>query len=125
MGGCMSCWWDNALRLMSDKHIKQADIIRAPGRSNATVSDWVSKGAMPRVDDGLAIADLLGVSVRLLVTGKDDSDLSEREKELLRVCSILPDDKFKAVVDVAKIMRKDVQEASSGGSSSGDSAVNK
>lgn len=93
--------------LMKQKHIKQADIIRATGRSNATVSDWITKGAVPKIDDGLAIADLLGVSVRYLVTGKDDSGISHREKELLEVCSELPDDKFDVVIKVAEILRKE------------------
>lgn len=117
----MNYWWENALPLMKKKHIKQADLIRATGRSNATVSDWVSKGAMPKVNDGLAIADLLGVSVRYLVTGKDYEDLSEREKKLLKTCEMLPDDKFKAVLDVAEIMKKDVEMTLRGGSSFGDS----
>lgn len=107
--------------LMKKKGIKQRDLCEVTGKTSASVSDWVNKGAIPKVNDGLAIADLLGVSVRYLVTGKDYEDLSDREKKLLKTCELLPDDKFNAVLDVAEIMKKDVEMSLRCGSSSGDS----
>ena len=114
-------FWDNALPLMKKKGIKQRHLCDITGKTSASVSDWFTYKVMPKADDALKIADLLGVSVRYLITGADDKDLSDREKKLLKTCEMLPDDKFKAVLDVAEIMRKDVETSLRGGSSSGDS----
>ena len=43
--------------------------------------------------------------MRYLVTGEDEGELSPREKELLRVCSMLSQEKFEAVMKVAVVMR--------------------
>ena len=99
---------DILLSLMKERHIKQADLVRATGRSSASVSEWFSKGVSIRVVDALAIADLLGVSVRYLATGKDEEHLSLKEKKLLKICSTLPDKKFDAVLKVAEILSEDI-----------------
>jgi len=114
-------FWDTALSLMKEKKLKQIDLVRLTGHSSGTVSDWISNGVLPRADDALKIADRLGVSVRYLVTGEDDKDLSPREKELLRECSILRDESFKLVLDCAKLMRKAAEQELSATSSSGAS----
>ena len=112
-------FWDNALPLMSKQGVRQADLVRLTGKAKGTVWNWVENRTVPQADDAVKIADLLGVSVKYLVTGEDDRELSAREKELLRVCSILSDEKFGAVLNVANIMRKDTDRELSGGSSYG------
>ena len=102
-------------------HISKGKFYEDLGLANNSSTNWSKRGTIPSADVALKIADYLGVSVRYLVTGEDDKELSAREKELLRVCSILKDDKFKAVLDVARIMRKDAEQELSGGLSSGDS----
>ena len=98
---------DLLLSLMKKHHIRQADIARATGRSSASVSDWFNKGVSIRVVDALAIADLLGVSVRYLATGKDEEHLSLKEKRLLKICSDLTDEKFDIVLKIAGILSKE------------------
>ena len=117
-------FWSVALPLMKKKGIKQKDIVDLTGHSSGRVCDWIKEKVIPKADDALKIADLLGVSVRYLLTGEDDKELSAREKELLRICSILSDDKFEAVLNVAKVMRKDTDRELSGGSSSAGLEVN-
>jgi transcriptional regulator with XRE-family HTH domain len=102
-------FWSNALPLMDKKGVKQKDIVDLTGHSSGRVSDWIKEKVIPKADDALKIADMLDVSVRFLLTGQNDKELSTREKKLLKICSILPDDKFEAVVDIARIMRKDVE----------------
>ena len=111
-------FWSVALPLMKARGIKQKEIAMATGHSSGRVSDWIDRKIMPKADVAVIIADLLGVSVRYLVTGEMDKELSDRENELLRICSILSDDKFEAVLNVAKVMRKDTDRELSGGSSS-------
>jgi len=113
-------FWSVTLPLMKARGVKQKDIAELTGHSSGRVSDWIDRKIMPKADVAVAVADLLGVSVRYLVTGKADKELSDRENELLRICSILSDDKFEAVLNVAKVMRKDTDRELSGGSSSGD-----
>lgn len=113
-------FWDNALPIMDGKNIKRSDLARATGKTKSAVTDWIKRGVYPAADDAVKIAERLDVSVKFLVTGIKDS-LEPREKELLRICSILNDEKFKAVLEVAQIMRKDVEAELSGSSSSAGS----
>lgn len=114
-------FWSNVQPLMDKKGVRQRDFVRITGKSSASVSDWLNKKIIPRADDALKIADLLGVSVRYLVTGQDEEGISPRERELLQICSILSEEKFKAVKDIAEIMRKETDRELSGGLSSADS----
>lgn len=116
-------FWDNALPIMDKKAIKRADVARTTGKTKSAVSDWIKRKVYPAADDALKIADLLGVSVRYLVTGKVEKELSDRENELLRICSILSDDKFEAVLNVARVMRKETDRELPGGLSSAVSEV--
>lgn len=81
----MTNFWSIALSIMKEKKIKQTDLIQVTGQSRSGVSAWVTRDLIPRADHALAIADKLGVSVRYLVTGKDDAELPYRVKELLRL----------------------------------------
>ena len=112
-------FWSNALPLMNKKAIKRVDISKATGKTKSAVSDWIKRKVYPTADDALKIADLLGVSVRYLVTGEDDKELSAREKELLDVCSLMSDRKFSIVLKNAKAVREDMEQELSSGSSSG------
>jgi transcriptional regulator with XRE-family HTH domain len=105
---------------MRVKGIKQKDIAELTGHSSGTVSDWIRVGIIPKADDVLKIADLLDVSVRFLVTGEKDKELSQRENELLRLCSILNEEKFNVVLSLARSLRNDMdRELRSGSSSAG------
>ena len=118
----MSVFWNNALSIMKEKKLKQVDLIKATGKTRSGVYAWITRDIIPTADDALKIADLLEVSVRYLVTGqRQEGELSPREKELLRVCSILSQDKFDAVMKVATVMRDTTERELSAASSSGAS----
>lgn len=114
-------FWSNTLPLMYKKGVRQKDLVKVTGKTSASVSDWVNKRVIPRADDALKIADLLGVSLRYLIEGKDDRDLTAREKELLAICVPLSTEKFNVVLESARVMRKETDRELSGGSSSGGS----
>lgn len=103
---------------MYKKGVRQTDLANITGKTRASVSDWVNKKVIPRADDALKIADLLGVSLRYLIEGKDDRDLTAREKELLTICVPLSTEKFNVVLESARVMRKETDRELSGGSSS-------
>ena len=117
----MSVFWKKALSLMDQKKIKPADLARLTGKNKSSVSDWINKGIIPRADDAVKIADLLGVSVRHLVTGENDAELSALEKELLEECEGLSDPMLLKVIKEAKDL-KIMQQQEKRGVSPGSSA---
>ena len=114
-------FWSNVQPLMDKKGVRQRDFVRITGKSSASVSDWLNKKVIPRADDALKIADLLGVSVRYLVTGQDEEGISPRERELLDVCKLMPESKFSIVLKNAQAIREDMDRELSGGLSCADS----
>ena len=114
-------FWSNVQPLMDKKGVRQRDFVRITGKSSASVSDWLNKKVIPRADDALKIADLLGVSVRYLVTGEDEEGISPRERELLDVCKLMPESKFSIVLKNAQAIREDMDRELSGGLSCADS----
>ena len=58
-------------RLLDEKHLKNADISRATGISNMTLSDWKHGKTTPKQDKLQKIADYFGVSLEYLTTGKE------------------------------------------------------
>lgn len=58
-------------RLLDEKGIKNADVSRATGISNMTLSDWKNGKTTPKQDKLLKIADYFGVSLDYLMTGKE------------------------------------------------------
>lgn len=115
-------FWDNALPLMDAKNIKQADLVRLTGKAKSTVWNWLQNGTIPQADDALLVADLLGVSIRYLVTGQDDADLSTMEKKILGVCKGLTDEQMNSIVRVIKEMKLGWHQVNSGADSP-DSSV--
>jgi len=101
----MSVFWKKALSIMDQKKIKPIALARLTGKNKSSVSDWINKGIIPRADDAVMIADYLGVSVRYLVTGEDDAELSPLEKELLKECEGLSDPMMLKVIKEAKDLK--------------------
>ena len=58
-------------RLLDEKHLKNADISRATGISNMTLSDWKRGKTTPKQDKLQKIADYFGVSLEYLTTVKE------------------------------------------------------
>ena len=114
-------FWDNARPLMEEKKITQRDLAKITDRPFSTVHSWIKRECPPQADDALKIADLLGVSVRYLVTGEDEEGISPRERELLDVCKLMPESKFSIVLKNAQAIREDMDRELSDGLSSADS----
>ena len=114
-------FWQNALPLMEKQNVSQTLISQVTGRPFSTVHSWIERKCPPQADDALKIADLLGVSVRYLVTGEDEEGLSPRERELLQVCSLMSESKFSIVLNTARSVREDMRSDSGDGLSTTDS----
>ena len=58
-------------RLLDEKGLKNADVARATGISNMTLSDWKRGKSVPKSDKMRKIAEYLNVSVDYLMTGTE------------------------------------------------------
>lgn len=72
--------------LLDEKGLKNADVARATGISNMTLSDWKRGKSVPKSDKMRKIAEYLNVSVDYLMTGKDGAftkEIAETDAKLL------------------------------------------
>ena len=103
--------------LLNERGLKNADIARATGISNMTLSDWKRGVSTPKQDKLMKIADCLGVSVDSLLTGEEPKvDLSAQadlwvairhDKELLNALEKymeLSDRKKKHVIETINVL---------------------
>ena len=106
-------------RLLDEKGLKNADVARATGISNMTLSDWKRGKSVPKSDKMRKIAEYLKVSVDYLMTGKDTeftvemaeidvtlSNISERMKEYALRLNNLPSDKQELVMNLIDTLIK-------------------
>ena len=71
-------------QLLDERGLKNADISRATGISNMTLSDWKNGKSAPKQDKLMKIADYFGVSLDYLMTGEERDYLySDENSDLL------------------------------------------
>ena len=100
-------------RLLDEKGLKNADVARATGISNMTLSDWKRGKSVPKSDKMRKIAEYLNVSVDYLMTGKDGvftKEIAETDAKLLFInkeikeyalkLNNLPKEKQKIIMDL-------------------------
>ena len=113
----MSTFWTMARSLMDEMGLRQVDLVRSVGCSKGTVHAWIKRDTLPPADRAVKIAELLGVSVRYLVTGeRSDNELSPLEKRLLEVCKGLSDPQMHKVIKEAIDIKVMVAEEKNGAS---------
>ena len=72
-------------RLLDERGLKNADVARATGISNMTLSDWKRGKSVPKSDKMRKIAEYLNVSADYLMTGKETeftAEMAEIDLEL-------------------------------------------
>lgn len=74
------------------------------GVGESTVSTWRRTEVLPRADHAARIAELLGVSVEYLVTGKEhaEPETRETEREILKEMHALSDNELKTVLGLVR-----------------------
>lgn len=73
---------------LNEKHLKQADIARATGKSTAAVTKWLRGENTPKADALKDISKLLGVSDEWLLTGKGKDSFFDNNVNLLEKIEI-------------------------------------
>ena len=103
-------------KLLDEKGLKNADISRATGIANMTLSDWKNGKSTPKQDKLMKIADYFGVSLNYLMTGSDskysdtdamlDVQISEDTelKEAIKKYYSLDDRKKKHILELINLL---------------------
>lgn len=105
-------------KLLDEKNLKNADIARATGISNMTLSDWKNGKSTPKQDKMLKIAEFLEVSVEYLMTGtepqKDYLYTDENADFLIEITRMSKDkdfvDKMKKYMELMADSKKSVDD---------------
>ena len=106
-------------KLLDEKGLKNADVARATGISNMTLSDWKRGKSVPKSDKMRKIAEYLNVSVDYLMTGKEVefivetakkdvllTEMSSRIKEYALKLAEMPEAKQKIVYELIDALTK-------------------
>lgn len=118
----MSIFWTNVLNEMQEQKLRKQDVIDRSGIHNSTFHTWIKRDALPNVDDALKIADVLGVSVRYLVTGLDEEQLPADIREIVKLCYAMdPDDRQTAYRMLQQFVKGMVRKEKRGEDSPGSS----
>ena len=86
---------------MQEKNISQVNIATFVGKPKGTVNRWYNEDIIPSAEYALKIADLLGVDIRYLITGKS---LESEEREIRE---ILNKPELKKTLDVLKTLSEE------------------
>lgn len=77
----MTNFHDNLKEAMSIKGMTTKVLAAKTGLKEGTISNYLkTKGSLPNIENGLKIAEALGVSVKFLVTGFEDTEGEKLDK---------------------------------------------
>ncbi len=79
----MAIFIDRLESKLKEKNCTQSELANQIGIRRPTISEWKKNGSIPSGDVCLRIADYLNVSVRWLISGQEEKQLSNQDKELL------------------------------------------
>lgn len=106
--------YERIIQEMSSLGIKSIrELERQAGLSNGTIKN-IKNGSMPSSDRLARIADVLGVSVNYLLTGKPDDDPLDdptppeeyaKQRKVLRLLEGLSDENYKAAIDYLTFLK--------------------
>lgn len=95
---CMPDFATKLNRLMTTRGLTQTELRDAIGRtvSHGTMSNWCSGRSLPRLDEALKLAQVLGVTVDFLADDTMEKpatpplvDVDERDVELLKIAKMI------------------------------------
>ena len=92
--------------LLDEKGLKNADVARATGISNMTLSDWKRGKSTPKQDKLKLIAEYFDVSVDYLLTGKSNNYTPEIAETDAKIISLSEDIK-KYSIKMSKLSETD------------------
>lgn len=104
-------------KLLDEKGLKNADVARATGISNMTLSDWKRGKSEPKTKNMQKIADFLETTLSYLVTGEESNPIFEQSnadydlsnignklKEYVFKLSKLSDEEQESIMNLIDVM---------------------
>jgi transcriptional regulator with XRE-family HTH domain len=90
----MSSFHQRLHEFIDQSHMTLDEISLKSGVSTKTIQNWTRSAAptMPRIDQGVMVAQVLGVSAEYLVTGKAPGGLSEKGLKVALAAEQLSDE---------------------------------
>ena len=97
----------NLKRIMEEKELRQFDVAKFAGVSEAAVSYWVSGQMIPRMDKIKNIADGIGISITELIDEKKEYNPIPKShlKYILFGDDSISDDKLNQVLKYAEFIK--------------------
>ncbi|AEC02163.1 helix-turn-helix domain-containing protein [Parasphaerochaeta coccoides] len=86
MGKIKSEFWQRVAVLLKKRRLKIADLARLSSVDQRAISSGIRLHTIPQSDTALAISDALGVSVRFLLYGIDDSGTDDELEQAIEYC---------------------------------------
>lgn len=105
-------------KLLDEKGLKNADVSRATGVSNMTLSDWKRGKSEPKTKNMQKIADFLGTTLSYLVTGEESNPIFEQAnidsklKDYVFKLSKLSDKEQESIMNLIDVMYENTQNKS-------------
>lgn len=101
-------FYDRLHKLCKEKNTTVSQMLNELGLSTGSTGNW-KKGQLPKGDILKKIADYLGTSIDYIVYGEFRNDLSDNEKELLKVFGRTPERaKYKVLCDFSLIVDAEI-----------------
>jgi transcriptional regulator with XRE-family HTH domain len=69
--------------LLASQRKERKELIEAVRVNHGAITNWDKRGTIPAADVALKIADYLGVSIRWLITGEDEKEYTQGERNLI------------------------------------------
>ena len=69
--------------LLVSKGMTRKELLATVGTNRGAITNWDARGTVPAADVALKIADHLGVSIRWLLTGEDESGYNLDERNVV------------------------------------------
>lgn len=82
-------FWEHVEYLREIRNLTRKELSSKAGFSIASISTGIARGSYPSADIAVQIAQVLGVSVEYLVTGKEGSKESVLTPEIKKIVTLL------------------------------------
>jgi transcriptional regulator with XRE-family HTH domain len=96
--------------ILTKEKISQIEACKGAGISDHSITDWKGtknkKGSMPSADKLYKMANFLKVSLYWLLTGKDESGITNEQRDLIRMYDKLDSRDKQTVADLIEAMLK-------------------
>ncbi len=109
---------DRIYETLAEKGLKKGDFYRYSGIRSQSLKDWKKRGSIPAADTAIKMAEFLKVSVKWLILGEDDGELSNEELSLLSIIRQLDSRDKNDILAIAQVKLENAKKTDTGSKSS-------